>query len=295
MIFASHQVSLRAGETVLAKRKFEWMAAEEGVRIKGYHADNVPFDLQEFRLDIESKQQRLVLSGTGAHHQNEVTERAIPAVVALARAMMLHLILHWPEQADLALWPFALDCAIFVWNRTHWSPNEIFGGTRADPIVLSRLRVCGCPVYVLDRALQDGKKIPQWFPRARRGMFLGFSAKHSSTVGMILNLVTGHMSPQYHVVYDEKFSTVTSTAAHAEALNRVGTGTFTVEEWNDLLVCGYDRHPALDEAVRENLPLPELADKWLSPAKLADRENLQRTRILRTSTTNTSTYGSHGR
>jgi hypothetical protein len=82
---------------------------------------------------------------------------------------MLHLLLHWPEQADLALWPFALDYAIFVWNtlpskRTHWSPNEISGRTRADPIVLSRLRVWGYPVYVLDPALQDGKKIPKWFP-----------------------------------------------------------------------------------------------------------------------------------
>jgi hypothetical protein len=81
-------VSLRAGETVVAKRKFEWMAAEEGIRIKGYHADRVPFDSQEFRLGIESKQQMLVLSGTGAHHQNGVAERAIRTVVAWARAMM---------------------------------------------------------------------------------------------------------------------------------------------------------------------------------------------------------------
>jgi hypothetical protein len=34
----------RAGETVLSKQKFEWLAAEEGARIKAYHADNVLFD-----------------------------------------------------------------------------------------------------------------------------------------------------------------------------------------------------------------------------------------------------------
>jgi hypothetical protein len=189
---------------------------------------------QEFRADIESKQQRLVLSGTRAHHQNGVAERSIQTVVAWARTMMLHAILHWLERADLSLWPFDLNYAIFVWNalpnrKTHWSPNEVFGITKADHAVLSRLRVWGCSVDVLDPALQEGNKIPKWLPRARRGMFLGFSGKHSSTVGMVLNLVTGHVSPQYHVVYDEKFSTVTSTSAHEEALGG-GSGTFSVDQ-----------------------------------------------------------------
>jgi hypothetical protein len=65
-IFLSPQVSLRAGETVMSKRKFERLAHEERVKIKGYHADSVPFDSQEFRAEIESKQQKLILSGTGA-------------------------------------------------------------------------------------------------------------------------------------------------------------------------------------------------------------------------------------
>jgi hypothetical protein len=103
---------------------------------------------------------------------------------------MLHLILHRPGMANLELWPFALDYAIFIWNtlpnkRMHWSPNEIFGSAKADmTYVLKRLRVWGCPVYVLDPALQDGKKIPKWNPCARHGVFLGFSSKHSSTVGV---------------------------------------------------------------------------------------------------------------
>ena len=41
-------------------------------------------------------------------------------------------------------------------------------------------------------------------------MFIGFSHEHSSTVGLILNLRTGNISPQYHVVYDERFETVTA-------------------------------------------------------------------------------------
>ena len=39
-------------------------------------------------------------------------------------------------------------------------------------------------------------------------MFLGFSAKHSSTVGPILNIRMGHISLQFHVVHNEKFEMV---------------------------------------------------------------------------------------
>jgi hypothetical protein len=45
LIWVKHQVSLRAGDTIQAKRFFESKAASCGVNIKGYHADNVPFDL----------------------------------------------------------------------------------------------------------------------------------------------------------------------------------------------------------------------------------------------------------
>jgi hypothetical protein len=69
--------------------------------------------------------------------------------------------------------------------------------------ILQRCRVWGCPAYVLAPTLQEGKKIPIWHPRARRGVFLGFSTLHSSTVGLILNPSTGHVSAQYHIVYDE--------------------------------------------------------------------------------------------
>ncbi len=70
--------------------------------------------------------------------------------------------------------------------------------------------VFGCPVYVLDAALQDGKKIPKWNPRARLGRFLGFSELHSLQVPLVLNVSTGRISPQFHVIFDDKFETVHS-------------------------------------------------------------------------------------
>ena len=89
------------------------------------------------------------------------------------------------------------------------SPNEIWSSVRGDSgTQLSRTHVFGCPVYVLDAALQDGKKIPKWNPRARLGLFLGFSDVHSSQVPLVLNTETGKISPQFHVIFDDKFATV---------------------------------------------------------------------------------------
>ena len=75
-----------------------------------------------------------------------------------------------------------------------------------------RAHVFGCPVYVLEPKLQDGKKIPKWNPRSRLGMFVGFSTVHSSLVPLVLNVRTGKISPQYHVIFDDKFETVSSLA-----------------------------------------------------------------------------------
>ena len=40
---------------------------------------------------------------------------------------------------------------------------------------------------------------------------MGMSPQHASTVPLVLNLTTGHLSPQFHVVFDDWFTTVDST------------------------------------------------------------------------------------
>jgi hypothetical protein len=68
-------------------------------------------------------------------------------------------------------------------------------------------------LYVLDAALQDGHKIPKWAPRACLGIFFGFSKLHSSQVPIVMNADTGKISPQFHVIFDDKFETVVSIAS----------------------------------------------------------------------------------
>ncbi len=42
------------------------------------------------------------------------------------------------------------------------------------------------------------------------GIFLGFSPLHSSQVPIVMNVDTGLKSPQFHVIFDDKFETVVS-------------------------------------------------------------------------------------
>ena len=216
-LFARHQHSLAATHTVNAKRDVEReCVALYGVRVKKYHTDNGVFKSREFEAEIDRVEQWMTRSGSGAHHQNAVAERAIGTAQNMARAMLLHMRIHWPEEFDPSLWPFALDYALWIYNHTpqkslgHFSPDELFSQSRLETSPLRRCRVFGCPAFVLSNRLQDGKKIPKWNPRAKLGAFMGFSSVHSSLVGLILNIETGYVTPQYHVVYDERFETVTA-------------------------------------------------------------------------------------
>ena len=50
--------------------------------------------------------------------------------------------------------------------------------------------------------------IPKWEPRARMGLYVGCSPSHAANVALIFNPCTGHISPQFHVIFDDDFTTV---------------------------------------------------------------------------------------
>ena len=262
-VFLKHQISLKVGETLRAKHAFEALCREHGVKIKTYRADNVPFGTELFRNDLASQDQTITFSGVGAHHQNGVAERAIGTITRLARTMLLQQAILWPDHADLKLWPFAMEQAVHIWNTlprqdSRVTPMELLSRVKQDhhESVL-RAHVWGCPVYVLDPKLQDGKKLPKWDPRARRGMYLGVSPDHSSShIGRVLNLRTGHISPQFHMVFDDKFTTVTNT----EGGGLVNPTRFDADHWERIIETGYESY--LDPLEAD---LPDLDDSWLTP------------------------------
>ena len=139
---------------------------------------------------------------------------------------MMHQLLHWPDQFDATLWPFALEHAVYIWNHMPrsehgFSPLKMFTGMKqpSGNKTLLDTRVWGCPAWVLDPTLQDGHKLPKWNKRSCCGVNLGSSPTHSSTVNRILNLNTGFVSPQFHVVYDEHFETVVGALDPERALD----------------------------------------------------------------------------
>ncbi len=89
-------------------------------------------------------------------------------------------------------------------------PNKIWSSCCAPTEEFNWSHVFGCLVYVLDAALPDVHKIPKWAMWACLGIFLGFSILHLSQVPIVMNVDTGKISPQFHVIFDDKFETVVS-------------------------------------------------------------------------------------
>ena len=260
-----HQTSLDADSTLVSKRLFERDAAQCGVSVKNYHADNGIFTSAKWKdvlLDLEQYQ---TLSGSGAHHQNPLAERYIGVVCASARAMLMHLQIHWPDQYDTRLWPLALDYAAWLYNHTPkrngLAPIEIFCGTRTGCDYLRRAKVFGAPCYVLDPKLTDSKgKIPKWSARSRRGQFLGFSQNHSTSVGLIRNLRTNSITPQYHYVIDQLFTTVPGgqSGRTMQELTEDELQIYLKNKWDTP-----DRVDSLENWDHRLDPeLPELAPEW---------------------------------
>ena len=85
-----------------------------------------------------------------------------------------------------------------------------------DPMleILSNCHVWGRPTYDLEPKLyKPGVRIPMWYPSSIRGVNIGFSKMHPTQIVLVINLLTGSISPQYHVVFDDMLSTVASSIA----------------------------------------------------------------------------------
>ena len=165
-----------------------------------------------------------------------------------------------------------MDYAVWVYNRTPdmqsgLSAIEIWSRSRFEPVseTLSNCHVWGFPTYVLEPKLQKpGVKIPRWDPRSQIGVNMGFSKMHSTQVGLVLNLLTGSISPQYHVVFDDMFSTVMSgTAADPEVWIRLFTSS------NSRIQVMLDKEYYLD-----------LNDEWLTVYEQLTRFSKAREQIV---------------
>ena len=79
-------------------------------------------------------------------------------------------------------------------------------------IFLTYYHTWGCTVFFLEAPLHRGLAgLPKWESSARTGVYFGRSPLHTELVNLVLNTRTGHIPPQYHMVFEYTFSTVERT------------------------------------------------------------------------------------
>ena len=100
---------------------------------------------------------------------------------------------------------------------------------------------------------------------------MGFSPFHSSTISLALNLTTGNVSPQFHVVHDEFFTTAHNFGeSNMNAL------------WDELTIMSRenDWQQDFDDFGKEIFP-PVVSAEWLDDDDLKERREHERQRFRR--------------
>ena len=192
---------LTLAETLLAKDAYERFLNSVDVSAKAYHADNGRYADKGFADSCRGRGQRITFCGVGGHHQNGIAERYIKSLTLGGRTLLLHAKRMFPEYISTMLWPFAIKCFEdrmnnLTCNDKGRTPYQTLAGLESTSLDIKSFHTFGCPCYVLDNRLQSGlSMIPKWEPRARMGIYVGRSPAHASSVGLILNPRTGHVSP----------------------------------------------------------------------------------------------------
>jgi hypothetical protein len=212
-IYAHLMKDLTQDSTIEAKAAFEKLMATHNHKVRRYRADNGRFAEKQFLEAVSDANQQISFCGVGAHHQNAIAERGIKEITLSGRTMLLHAIRHWPEMVSTILWPFALKAACERMNKLcinddGVSPESMLASV-PNSVQIQDFHTWGCPVYILDAGLQSGSiGPPKWDPRSRLGIYVGHSPAHAGSVALVLNPSTGHVSPQYHIAFDDDFTTV---------------------------------------------------------------------------------------
>ena len=242
--------------TLLSKQAYERMAQSHDVKIRAYHADNLRFNDSNFTSDCNRSGQSLTFCGVGAHHQNAIAEAKVKLVCHGARTILLHAQRRWPSVISHVLWPFAIQAIIDRHNKLSLddqgrSPLEKFAKVRGLTLP-THFHTFGCPVFILDAPNQTGSiGTPKWRPRSHTGIYLGHSPCHASSVALVLNLKTGLISPQYHIVYDDEFTTV----KYLESLT-------PPPHWEHLVRTAFEKRSDLSD---------KISSSWLFPSEPSPR------------------------
>jgi hypothetical protein len=216
-IFPTFHETKAAAELIASKQAFQDFAACYQVKIKKIRAENGVYSSGPFQVSCAEHQQNLSFCAVGGHWQNGVAKCFIGVITQMARTIPLHAVTQWPSVLSEEFWPYAIRHACTFHNSsinpdTNKSPHQMFTGSPA-PWRMKDFCVFGCPVFVLDKRLQDGDSLPKWKSRCWTGVYVGQSLHHAGNVPLIYNPAMTHVTPQYHLTFDDQFTTVTGVTA----------------------------------------------------------------------------------
>jgi hypothetical protein len=207
-------------ETLLTKLAFKKLCSKADCSVKHYQADNGWFSDNEFLAACNNHNQTIEFCGVGAYHQNGIVENRNKQLTQTARVLLLHDMRMWPQMVDQMFWPFAIKAAAERMNSLHidtegHTPESKFFGVNIENIPVKIFHTMFCPCYIMDSRLHNVGSIgpPKWEPRSNIHVYLGHSPFHAGSVALVYNPSTGHVSPQYHVVFDNDFTMVPYTEA----------------------------------------------------------------------------------
>ena len=84
----------------------------------------------------------------------------------------------------------------------------------------------------MDSALQDGKPFGKWNVQAKVRIYTGQSLNHNKRVALVLDRKTGLVSPQYHVKFDDEFTSIMQDSFDSDWLIKAGFVTRDEDERN---------------------------------------------------------------
>jgi hypothetical protein len=162
LVYPSFQESKTAYEACRSKCDYETFSKQYNITIYSYHADNGAFRSEIFQKSIDNKNQKLNFSGVNAQWQNGLVEHSNGTLCAASRSMLNHTISRWDKTITAELWPFSIQHATTIYNTTkrrsrdyELIPCDQFMGERSK-FDQTDMHPLFCPVYVLDRRMQEG-------------------------------------------------------------------------------------------------------------------------------------------
>jgi hypothetical protein len=125
-----------------------------------------------------------------------------------------HAFSRWDKTKTSERCPFAIQHAATIYSTTKrrsrdcdLSPWEQLTGKRSK-LNQTDMHPLFCPVYVLDRRMQEGTSPLNGQNEQHKRSLVGHLHHYSKSVPMVWDRKTKLVSPQFHVMFDDNFNTV---------------------------------------------------------------------------------------